>query len=91
LQRDPRYENFVEVHGGQLYAVELDALMAYVPDEFERIVKSAVDQYYDPKIWKEVLKEKDHSSEAIRRLEGDIISEWLYNRGYTVTKRQDTK
>ena len=44
LQRDPRYEKFLEAHGGKLYAVELDALMAYVPDEFERIVKGAVDQ-----------------------------------------------
>jgi hypothetical protein len=89
LQRDPRYENFLEAHGGQLYAVELDALMAYVPDEFERIVKGAVDQHYDPKIWKKVLEEKEHSSEAIRLLEANIVKEWLYDRGYITTKRQD--
>jgi hypothetical protein len=51
--------------------------MAYVPDEFERIVKDAVDQYYDPKIWKKVLQEPEHSSEAIRRLVGDIARGWL--------------
>ena len=80
LQRDPRYENFLEAHGGQLYAVELDALMAYVPDEFERIVKGAVDYYYHPEIWEEVLQEPEHSSEAIRRLAGDIAREWLWRR-----------
>ena len=77
LQRDPRYENLLEAHGGQLYAVELDALMAYVPDEFERIVKGAVDYYYHPEIWEEVLQEPEHSSEAIRRLGGVIAREWL--------------
>ena len=80
LQRDPRYENFLDAHGGQLYAVELDALMAYVPDEFERIVKGAVDHYYHPEIWEEVLQEPEHSSEAIRRLGGDIAREWLKSR-----------
>jgi hypothetical protein len=30
--------------------------MAYVPDEFERIVKGAVDYYYyHPEIWEEVI------------------------------------
>ena len=77
LQRDPRYENFLDAHGGQLYAVELDALMAYVPDEFERIVKGAVDHYYRPEIWDKVLQEPEHSSEAIRRLGGNIVREWL--------------
>ena len=36
----------------------------------------AVDHYYDPKIWKEVLK-REHSSEEIRRLAGDVAREWL--------------
>jgi hypothetical protein len=86
LQRDPRYENFLEVHNGQLYAAELDALMAYVPDEFEGIVKGAVDHYYDPKIWKKLLEEKEHSSDAIRLLEANIISQWLYDRGYPLPR-----
>ena len=54
--------------------------MAYVPDEFERIVKGAVDQYYDPKIWEQVLEEPEHSSEEIRRLAGDIAKDWLKSR-----------
>jgi hypothetical protein len=82
LERDPRYEKFLEAHGGQLYAVELDALMAYVPDEFERIVKDAVDQYYDPEIWDEVLKQEEHSTEAIRLLAADIANEWLQLRDH---------
>jgi hypothetical protein len=64
----------------QLYAVELDAQMAYVPDEFERIVKGAVDYYYHPEIWEEVLQKPEHSSDAIRRLAGDIAREWLTRR-----------
>ena len=77
LERDPRHDKFKEAHGGKLYAVELDALMAYVPDEFERIVKDAVDQYYDPKIWEQVSQDAEHSSEAIRRLGGSVAREWL--------------
>jgi hypothetical protein len=77
LERDPRYAKFLKAHEGQLYAVELDALMAYVPDEFERIVKGAVDQYFDQEIWEEVLRQEEHSTEAISASSRRVANEWL--------------
>lgn len=65
LSRDPRKKRFIQNHG-QLYAVELDALMAYQPEEFVKIVQSSVEQYFDYSIYHRVSSE--HSPEAIRKL-----------------------
>ncbi len=71
LSRDPRKHRFVQKHG-QLYAVELDALLAYQPDEFRRIVTESVDQYFDRSIFDEVWSE--HSPEAIKRLVSEKVT-----------------
>lgn len=70
LTRDPRKRRFVQNHG-QLYAVELDALLAYQPEEFRRIIQESVDQYFDRSIYDEVWSE--HSPEAIKRLVSEKV------------------
>jgi hypothetical protein len=56
LEKDPRRMAFEEKHG-DLYQVELDALPALIPDEFRRMILDSVDQYFDERIYQEMLKE----------------------------------
>jgi hypothetical protein len=44
LDKDSRKDGFIDRHG-QLIAVELDALLAIVPDQFKQLVQESVDQY----------------------------------------------
>jgi hypothetical protein len=75
LDRDSRTEGFKKEHNGELYAVELDALLALVPDDFEQLVKYSVDQYYDNDIYEqEVLTKLEHSKESIHRLVSDKVA-----------------
>jgi len=53
LRRDPRTANYTVD-----YVVELDALLAYAPDEFRRLVRGAVDEYWDEEVYEE-MKEKE--------------------------------
>jgi hypothetical protein len=46
LDRDSRTNGFIEKYG-ELFAVELDALLAIVPDEFRKLVQESVDCYFD--------------------------------------------
>jgi hypothetical protein len=52
LDRDSRTNGFIEKHG-ELFAVELDALLAIVPDEFRKLVQESVDCYFDFDIYKD--------------------------------------
>lgn len=61
LQRDSRYNNW----GHGLFRVELDALLAIVPDEFERLVNEAVQEYFDEEIGEENENEAADSQEHI--------------------------
>ena len=78
---------FMAEHGGQLYAVELDALLAIVPDEFRKMVQDSVDKYFDQGVYQEMLQ--NNSSEAIRRLVIEKVRLWMRGQGYTVRRRQD--
>jgi hypothetical protein len=77
LDRDTRTFDFKERHGGKLYAVELDALLAYQPDEFEKLVQSAVEKYYKPELYKELTRRPEHSKQAIRCLVINKVRSWL--------------
>lgn len=77
LERDRRTVKFVSQHNGVLYAVELDALLAYVPDEFEKMVQESVDEYYDSKIYDELLSREQHKPEHIRCLVTEKVRSWL--------------
>lgn len=50
LRRDSRFKNWE--HGN--YRVELDALLAFVPDEFKRIIEESIKEYFDEDIYSEV-------------------------------------
>jgi hypothetical protein len=41
----------------KLYVVELDALLAIVPDEFKSIVQGSVDQFFNQEIYQAVLSD----------------------------------
>lgn len=65
MNRDSRTTSFVEKYG-HLYAVELDALPALIPDEFRKLVIQLVDQFFDMKVYKETLS--NNSSDEISKL-----------------------
>jgi len=54
LMRDPRFKRWQ--YG--LYRVELDAMLALIPEEFKRIVGEAIRKYFDFKIYEEVTKKR---------------------------------
>jgi hypothetical protein len=68
LRKDTRAKSFMSRHDGQLFQIEVDALQAYAPEEFKNLVQQSVDQYYDLKIYNEVLSSPLHSEEGITRL-----------------------
>jgi len=71
MRRDPRFKTWE--HG--LYRVELDALMAFVPDEFERIVKSSVEAHFDPEVYQETLKLQEEEQKTVWRKAKELLDE----------------
>jgi hypothetical protein len=67
MENDSRRHRFSEKYGG-LYAVELDALPARIPEDFKNMVLQSVDQFFDEDIFAQVLAQ--HSSTIVR----DIMS-----------------
>ena len=65
MNRDSRTNGFIEKYG-KLYAVELDALPALIPDEFRKMVFNSVDQFYDQGIYEKILTQ--YSTEQIEEL-----------------------
>jgi hypothetical protein len=54
VNHDTRKDRFIKKYGN-LYVVELDALLAIAPDEFKTIVQGSVDQFFDQGIYQAVL------------------------------------
>jgi len=65
VKSDTRTNSFIKKYG-KLYVIELDALLAIVPDEFKRILHESVDQFFDQRIYQAVLS--DHQPELLDRL-----------------------
>lgn len=65
VKRDTRTNRFIEKYG-KLYVVELDALLAIVPDEFKIMVQESVDKFFDEDIYQ--LELAKHSPDMIKRL-----------------------
>jgi hypothetical protein len=76
LHRDSRTKRFIDEHEGELIAVELDALLAYAPDEFRRPVIDSVNKYYDEDVYEQLASSKEHKKQNIRRLIRKMISEF---------------
>jgi hypothetical protein len=66
LRKDIWTNKFREKYRGKLYAVELDALLAVIPDQFRTMVQHSVDQFFDEKVYKKTLRA--HPPEYIDRL-----------------------
>ena len=71
MMRDPRFKQWE--HG--LFRVELDALMAFVPDEFERIVKGSVEGYFDPRIYNETLEQQEEEQKTAWAKAKELLDE----------------
>ncbi|WP_456327790.1 hypothetical protein [Archaeoglobus sp.] len=63
LQRDPRSKNY-----SYNYIVELDALVAFVPPEFRRIIREAVERYHDKDVYNRVRREAEELAERSREI-----------------------
>ena len=57
LRRDTRARSFMMRHNGELFQIEVDALQAYAPDEFKRLVQESVDTFFDENIYQQTLAE----------------------------------
>jgi len=66
LQRDPRSKKYTYD-----YIVELDALVAYVPQEFRRIIREAVERYHDKSIYNEVKRKHEEIKEKANKIVED--------------------
>jgi len=73
LMRDPRYKKWE--HG--LFRVELDALMAFVPDEFERMIKDSVAEYFDDDIYKETLEQEEEDKKTAWETAKELLDDKL--------------
>jgi hypothetical protein len=80
LKRDPRANAFRAKHNGELFQVEVDALVAYVPDDFKELVLDSVDAFFDEDIHAEVKEE--YSEEDITELVKESTS--LFLRDFTI-------
>jgi hypothetical protein len=65
LDKDSRKDRFIDKYG-KLMAVELDALLAIVPDQFKQLVQESVDQNFDEDTYQR--EQKRYSPKDIRRL-----------------------
>jgi hypothetical protein len=65
VNNDTRKNGFIRKYG-KLYIVELDALLAIVPDKFKSIVQTSVDQFFDEEIYQDVLS--DNQPELVDKL-----------------------
>lgn len=74
LDKDPRTNGFIERHG-KLYAVELDALPAIVPDAFRELVIGSVDQHFDERIHED--NTKDYSEDNAKKLLKQTLKQFL--------------
>ncbi len=54
---DPRKDAFELKQGGS-YAVELDALTVYAPNDLRQMVRDCINEFYDPQIYNEEVKKR---------------------------------
>lgn len=69
--RDSRTKGFIAEHG-KLYVVELDALLAVVPDDFEKLIQESIDKEFDNALFTELqdkYSECDIRDQLIEELE----------------------
>lgn len=55
MLKDSRTSSFIQKYG-KLYAVEIDALPALIPEDFKKLVIQSVDQFYDQNIYDNIIE-----------------------------------
>jgi len=68
IKRDPRSKSYKKS-----YIVELDALVAYAPDDFRKIIKDAISKYFDDETYKRVQEETKKIKEKLEQIRKEFI------------------
>jgi len=63
LQRDPRMKSY-----SRKYIVELDALVAYVPEEFRKLIENTVNSYWDKELYQQIKDKAEELREKAKEL-----------------------
>ena len=63
LERDPRYKSYMHE-----YIVELDSLVAYVPDQFRKLLRETIERYHDKEIYNELRQQAEKIAERCRQI-----------------------
>jgi len=63
LERDPRYRGY-----SHPYIVELDALVAYAPSEFRRLVHKAIEEVWDEELYEKLKERMEEIRDEIDKL-----------------------
>jgi 5S rRNA maturation endonuclease (ribonuclease M5) len=58
-QLDERVRRLIEMYGSPEIRVELDALVALAPDTFKRVLRNAIEKYFDWQIYNTVTKQRE--------------------------------
>jgi hypothetical protein len=77
-ENDSRREAFESEHGGR-YAVELDALTVYAPDDLRQMVRNCIEKFYDPHIYNKEVRRRSTPKfkREIRQMVKDRLQEFL--------------
>jgi hypothetical protein len=81
LKRDSKCHAFMAENAGRLFAVELDALPAYAPEYFKRLLLSSIDKHFDKKIYEQTLIQQDKDRKKIARLANNMLLRTSQHRG----------
>jgi hypothetical protein len=75
-ETDERVKKLLELYGSAEIRVELDALVALKPDEFKRVLKSAIEKYFDYNTYNTVTKARE---EELKKKAEQVKAESLEN------------
>lgn len=75
---DPRKDAFEAEHGGS-YAVELDALTVYAPDDLKDMVQGCIEEFFDQETYDREIDERStpEFKREIRQMVKDKVQEFL--------------
>ena len=72
LERDPRSQKY-----DIPYVVELDALVAFVPEKFRAVLRDAIKEIWDEEIYSDLVEEAEEINEAIEQHKNEAKKEAL--------------
>jgi hypothetical protein len=87
-QLDERVRKLIEMYGSPEIRVELDALVALQPDTFKRILRSAIEKYFDGNIYNTVTRQRE---EELRRRAEEVKQRTLEELEKLLTSRSGSQ